>query len=886
MKKMSRKNFRGGPLFSSSKSSSAAHGGASPPGPNGAGGAGSMRRATWADKIRDKLPPLGELEYEVLWERGVLGVIFLESEKDGIPYVSKATESCISPAVSQGDILKYVNVVRSKDHSFSDFFKILATMKKPVLLRFERLAASTPSSDEDEAAQLFGVQRSSSTNAVHSAGQYARQNGPGPDDADPAAGKFQRANSVPQKDQKPPKAARGAFWRATAAKDSVGPANPAQSVGPANGAANDRMAASQAHRRVPSSRDHQVSPRDAVAANGSGGHAPHSPLGPHEYQVYWETGSLGLFFGENRATSLPVVTRSTPSANPVVRRAVAINDTLVSANGIKSADYTFEAFFGRLQQMNKPVRLVFRRRQPNDQVVIVKQGDQQQQQQQQQQQLQQQLQQRQQQMREQQETREQEQKRELLKIRDQQQRDQQLREQQQREMQLREQKQREMQLREQQQREMQLREQQQREIQLREQQQREKKLREQQEREQQQQPWDLPEHIPSPTIKAEPIEVDEDEDEDDDVDVGVPVSPSADTHLDHVPVAELAEEAELVEEAELAEEGELVEDAELAELAEEAELAQEAELADEAEPVEPSHLVDNSAEDEVEVGVLADVEVGIAVEETESEVAESSASESDQDPWDLEPESDRQSVHHGSSGASSGDEASSSSNESSSIEIAVEASKVDFSDASESPDEFANDPDISSDIDNVDSDIMMQETPKDKVDSSNPPKPSKSSLNANLAKYKKKGKTTRGVIKLPALMEDGALTVPLVAPNAVNTTVQVRGRPKPKLTMADTPDSTTYLIKWKENRSIGLQLKEVRLAKGTYPLVTDVCHEPCCELLRHICVGDVIIEINGRNTSTMGVKKTVNFLKTCTKTTLMKIRHGPGFVIQRVSAAV
>ncbi|KAG6609192.1 isoform h [Phytophthora cinnamomi] len=62
-----------------------------------AGGGGIMRRATWADKIRDKLPPLDENEYEVLWERGVLGVIFLESEKDGIPYVSKATESCISP---------------------------------------------------------------------------------------------------------------------------------------------------------------------------------------------------------------------------------------------------------------------------------------------------------------------------------------------------------------------------------------------------------------------------------------------------------------------------------------------------------------------------------------------------------------------------------------------------------------------------------------------------------------------------------------------------------------------------------------------------------------------------------------------------------------------
>ncbi|KAG6574412.1 isoform h [Phytophthora cinnamomi] len=354
MKKMS-KNFRAGPLFSSKSSSSStpSHG---PSSSSPAGGGGIMRRATWADKIRDKLPPLDENEYEVLWERGVLGVIFLESEKDGIPYVSKATESCISPAVSQGDILKFVNVVRSKDHSFSDFFKILATMKKPVLLRFERVSASTPSSDEDEASQLFGVPRSSSTNAVNSASHYARQSSANADEGDPA-GKLSRANSVPQKDQKPPKAMRGAFWRATSAKDSaVGPANPlAQSVGPngVSGGGTDRLGASQVQRRQPSNRD-QVSPRDAAAANGSGGHSSHSPLGPNEYQVYWETGSLGLFFGEDRSTNLPVVTRSTPSANPVVRRAVAINDTLVSANGIKSADYTFEAFFGRLQQMNKP----------------------------------------------------------------------------------------------------------------------------------------------------------------------------------------------------------------------------------------------------------------------------------------------------------------------------------------------------------------------------------------------------------------------------------------------------------------------------------------------------------------------------------------------------
>ncbi|KAE9008142.1 hypothetical protein PR002_g15991 [Phytophthora rubi] len=895
MKKMSRKNFRAGPLFSS-KSSSAS----STPTPGSSsspagGGGGIMRRATWADKIRDKLPPLGENEYEVLWERGVLGVIFLESEKDGIPYVSKATESCISPAVSQGDILKFVNVVRSKDHSFSDFFKILATMKKPVLLRFERVSASTPSSDEDEASQLFGVPRSSSTNAMNSASHYGGQSSTNADEGDPT-GKLSRANSVPQKDQKPPKAMRGAFWRATSAKDSVGPANPAaQSVGPGGvSGGSDRLGAS---RRLPSNRD-QVSPRDLAATNGGGGQSSlQSPLGTHEYQVYWETGSLGLFFGEDRSTNLPVVTRSTPSANPVVRRAVAINDTLVSANGIRSADYTFEAFFGRLQQMNKPSSPQFNmspRASPNigsspkvtsspftspmSPFIAAEVGS---------------------------ESNGRASSSPVDEVDDdtpdvpspietEEETVQAQKENPQKFENARGNRSRNTSEEQRLQRTS---------IPVHEEESVLSPLRKPTHLSPTE-PWDLPEQILSPTIKAEPVIV-VDEDEDGDVDITVPVSPSSGIHVETAAVAQEAElieeaeeieEAEVIEEAGLAEETEIVEDAEFAEevdFDDEAELAVEAGLAEQAEPVLPSLPVDNSSDDnadldDVEVGMLADVEVGVAVDEAEAEVVESTTSEHDRNssPWDLEPEPERKKAHlHESNTASPHDEHSPSSTGKPSIDSAVEASEVDFTDASES-DEFANDPDISGDIDSVDGDIMMQEAPKDKVDSASPPKPSKSSLHANLAKYKKKGKTARGVSKLPALTEEEALTVPLVAPNAVNTTVQVRGRPKPKLTMADTPDSTTYLIKWKENRSIGLQLKEVRFAKGTYPLVMDVCQEPCCELLRHICVGDVIIEINGRNTSTMGVKKTVNFLKTCTKTTLMKIRHGPAFVTQRVSATV
>ncbi|KAG7397141.1 hypothetical protein PHYBOEH_001190 [Phytophthora boehmeriae] len=387
-------------------------------------------------------------------------------------------------------------------------------------------------------------------------------------------------------------------------------------------------------------------------------------------------------------------------------------------------------------------------------------------------------------------------------------------------------------------------------------------------------PWDLPENVSSPTSEVEQVDVD--------VGIDVSVSTSTDTNLVAVPVAgeaDLVEEAELAEEVELADEGELVE---------EAELAGEAEL---ALPVDAS--ADSGAKLDVEIGMLADVEVGVAVEdaETVSDVVESSshASESPEetDPWDMEPdfESEHQKTDH-QEAALLHDEELSSKIKDTAIDSTVGSPQVNFADAAEPADEFSNEADISGDIDNAENEIMIDEAAKDKVGSASLPKASKPSLTANLSKYKKKGKTARGVKKLPALTELEALTVPLVAPNAVNTTVQVRGRPRPKLTMADTPDSTTYLVKWKENRSLGLQLKEVRFAKGTYPLVTDVCQEPCCELLRHICIGDVIIEINGRNTSTMGVKKTVNFLKTCSKTTLLKIRHGPAYLSQRVSASV
>lgn len=239
MKKIARKNFSGlshlaskaglGSSSSNSNSSSSAAT-AAPPTPSSSSassttglypqqqsssGGGLLRRANWADKVREKLPELGENEYEIPWERGVLGVIFLESEKGGVPYVSKATESCISPLVHAGDVLRYVNDVRSKDHSFAEFFKILATMKKPVLLRFERPASSTTSSDGEDSPL---EQRSSSAAGLGDRRLHAASS------AESSSAKVLRSNSVPQSEasstsQPITKSQRSAFWRTVSAKE-------------------------------------------------------------------------------------------------------------------------------------------------------------------------------------------------------------------------------------------------------------------------------------------------------------------------------------------------------------------------------------------------------------------------------------------------------------------------------------------------------------------------------------------------------------------------------------------------------------------------------------------------------------------------------------------
>ncbi|CAK4075426.1 unnamed protein product [Aphanomyces euteiches] len=166
---------------------------------------------------------------------------------------------------------------------------------------------------------------------------------------------------------------------------------------------------------------------------------------------------------------------------------------------------------------------------------------------------------------------------------------------------------------------------------------------------------------------------------------------------------------------------------------------------------------------------------------------------------------------------------------------------------------------------------------------------SSSSSNERLGGRRRSGGKKRNgsapISRLPKLNELEEQTIPLVEPNSVNMKLTVRGRLKSQRTSkSDTPDSSLYLVKWKENKSIGVQLRECRLAKGVYPMVVLVCREPCCESLRHVNIGDLLLEINGRDTAMMGVKKTIAFVKTCTKTALLKFKRGPGISVTRVSA--
>jgi hypothetical protein len=867
------------------------------------------KRITWADRVREKLPPLDPNEYEVLWERGVLGVIFLESEKDGIPYVSKATESCISPMVAPGDILKFVNDVRSEKHTFSEFFKILATMKKPVLLRFER--PSNPRIDGG------GAEIAASANDVSSSRAAAMK-----DAAKAFAAKVQRSNSVPppqfDKQQsspssKPAASSRGAFWRSSTAKE----------LAPAPTPTKTQAKSTPATPKTPRRRDMQ----SPVAKHKYDGDTDtsDSPTEPWEdderirngevqlIEVYWETGSLGLFFGEEKGTGYPVVTRSTPGVNPTVHRTVQTNDVLLAANGVRSADFKFEAFFARLQQMSKPVKLVFRRKVeapgtpppltrktslPKEMPASVaslqpklatiesmppsplttrptrlpppKQSS------------------------------------ENAAVVD---------------------------------------------------------IRhtvtnaspaEQSNGYDRQEPASASKprstSVETRTLLADEhqspiksavgnIRIKSPSTRPDIVSLGspprkasprvpppsqvapkvvaessprgkgdkAPRSPTNSQVTSAQPSSPSAKRSPQQNRPDKSKQDATVLSGDAGvssrETSQATEALKAAEIKQDVIEVETAVVataVVQVVEDSVAVGVpleappvakdtsraesVAVVDDTVAAVVVEEPVSLSPKKEVDV-PAPVAPSDEDVGVEVGlpvpdlTSEAPSVDEMEKEDLDDTNSQTSTESD----SDEGEALDAMVvqDDPDITGDLASND---MITSNPKGRGSSASPVKPNKAALNASLAKYRKKSKNSRPLVKLPAISEDNSQTVPLTAPNAVNTSVQVRGRSKPKPSLLETPDSQTYLVKWKEGRSVGLQLREVRLAKGTFPLVVDVCKEPCCDVLKHVSIGDVIVEINGRNCSTMGVKKTVTFLKTSSKTMLLKLRRGPGFLNDRVSA--
>ena len=140
----------------------------------------------------------------------------------------------------------------------------------------------------------------------------------------------------------------------------------------------------------------------------------------------------------------------------------------------------------------------------------------------------------------------------------------------------------------------------------------------------------------------------------------------------------------------------------------------------------------------------------------------------------------------------------------------------------------------------------------------------------------------RPVMALPSIPETSSTIVP-IPKNKSQPVVKNRG--KIKLNKGRTPDSTTYVIKWRESHGMGISLREMRLSRGVFPLVQSVCRDKCCASLGHILVGDVVLELNGKSVQNLGVKRTQEFLESKGKNIQIRLKHGPLYSSQRISAA-
>lgn len=134
---------------------------------------------------------------------------------------------------------------------------------------------------------------------------------------------------------------------------------------------------------------------------------------------------------------------------------------------------------------------------------------------------------------------------------------------------------------------------------------------------------------------------------------------------------------------------------------------------------------------------------------------------------------------------------------------------------------------------------------------------------------------------LPAIAEVKSSAAPV--PKEMSK-FQLKFKGRTRLRTGEIPDGSFFIIKWKHPASIGLTLRLVVLGKGSWPMVERVCRKSCCRSLQHIQVGDLLVEVNGKDTRLLGVRRTQEFLKTAKRAAQLRLRHGPLYCAQRIAS--
>ena len=83
---------------------------------------------------------------------------------------------------------------------------------------------------------------------------------------------------------------------------------------------------------------------------------PESIISEDQYVIIWSHGSLGLLFGEDPASKLPIISKITSKKHNNI---ASLGDTMMALNEYDARDYSFREFFGILGKLKKPVAITF-----------------------------------------------------------------------------------------------------------------------------------------------------------------------------------------------------------------------------------------------------------------------------------------------------------------------------------------------------------------------------------------------------------------------------------------------------------------------------------------------------------------------------------------------